>query len=393
MAGNEAFRAATAQDLIKMYGLDELIKDRKQNAARTEQLKKISASFEKFAETINNQISELEDQVDGKISTWFFSGSPSSTTEPEVNWAEEEKTSHIGDIYFDQDTGDSYTYMFINGSYIWRKDESGDASEALAKANKAQDTADRKRQIFVVQPYPPYEVGDAWFKDDKEIYRCRAERLEGEYNEEDWIPASDYTNDDYAKDVEAQLNAYKELVATDYVLVSSFETTVEGIEANVESTTTKIEEVKIDLNDNYYDKGEMDTKTSEIITNVTTVTNKVNELTTDTAKTISFMENIQVNGVEKLQTVNNFTFDKTGLTMDEEGAKTKNIMDNTGMLIENRNTQEEVLFAGYDEELNDSQVRTNNLRVGTYFQSGTHLRIEDYQEEGYDPGTGYFYLG
>lgn len=391
---NEAFRAITAQDLIKMYNLDALIADRKNTKITTERLNQITNSLKTFTETIEKQIKDLEDQVDGKILTWFFSGIPSSTTEPEVNWTtEEEKQKHIGDMYYDQDTGDTYTYMYIDDAYVWKKDESGDASEALAKANAAQDTADRKRQIFVIQPYPPYQVGDLWLKDDKEIYRCKAERTEGEYSDADWIPASDYTNDDYAKDVEAQLNAYKELVATDYVLVSSFETTVEGIEANVESTTTKIEEVKIDLGENYYTKDETDTKNSEIVTNITTVTNKVNELTTDTAKTISFMKTIQINGVEKLKTSNNFTFDKNGLTMDEEGAKTKNVLDNSGMNILNRNTQEEVLFAGYDEELNDSQVRTNNLKVKTYFQSGTHLRIEDYQEEGYNPGTGYFYLG
>lgn len=244
---NEAYRPMTAQDLIKMYGLDSLIADRKQTKAAVEKIKtleEVSNSLKDFTETIEQQISDLEDQVDGKISTWFFSGPPSADVEPEVNWTtDEEKATHVGDMYYDQETGDTYTYMYSEGAYIWKKDESGDASEALAKANAAQDTADRKRQIFVVQPYPPYQVGDLWLKEDKDIYRCRAERTAGEFSTTDWKPASDYTNDEYAKGVKAELDSYKEFVAAEYVVRASFETSIDDITARVESNTTKIEEI------------------------------------------------------------------------------------------------------------------------------------------------------
>ena len=245
---NEAYRATTAQDLIKMYNLDSLATERKQTKARNEEIKKVSALVKDFAETINNEIKELEDQVDGKISTWFFSGIPTSETEPEVNWTtDEEREKHIGDIYYDQDTGNSYTYMFKDDLYQWVESAAGDVAEVLAIANKAQDTADRKRQIFVVQPYPPYEVGDMWIKDDKDIYRCRAKRIGGEFSETDWVLASDYTNDDYAKDVEAQLNIFKEIVSTDYVLKTTLETSNEGIRSEVSSLTTIVEQVNVNV--------------------------------------------------------------------------------------------------------------------------------------------------
>ena len=241
----EGYKPTTAEDLIRMYDLNALAKERKQIK---QQNKEVSALVKEFAETINEQIKELEDQVDGKISTWFFSGIPSAETEPEVNWTtDEEKSKHIGDIYYDQDTGNSYTYMYVDGKYQWTEETVGDVSEVLAIANKAQDTADRKRQIFVVEPYPPYEVGDMWIKEDKDIYRCRAKRVGGEFSNNDWVLASDYTNDDYAKGVEAQLNVYKDVVSTDYVLKSTFETSNEGIRSEVSSLTTIVEKVNVDV--------------------------------------------------------------------------------------------------------------------------------------------------
>ena len=243
----EGFKPTTAEDLIRMYDLNGLAKERKQIK---QQNKEVSALVKDFAETINEQIKELEDQVDGKISTWFFSGIPSAETEPEVNWTtDEEKAKHIGDIYYDQDTGNSYTYMYVDGKYQWTEETVGDVSEVLAIANKAQDTADRKRQIFVIEPYPPYEVGDMWIKEDKDIYRCRAKRLEGSFSDVDWIPASDYTNDDYAKGVEAQLDVFKEVVETDYVLRTAFETSNEGIRSEVSSLTTIVERVNVEVQD------------------------------------------------------------------------------------------------------------------------------------------------
>ena len=431
----EGFKPTTAEDLIRMYDLNGLAKERKQIK---QQNKEVSVLVKDFAETINEQIKELEDQVDGKISTWFFSGIPSAETEPEVNWTtDEEKAKHIGDIYYDQDTGNSYTYMYVDGKYQWTEETVGDVSEVLAIANKAQDTADRKRQIFVIEPYPPYEVGDMWIKEDKDIYRCRAKRTGGEFSNNDWVLASDYTNDDYAKGVEAQLNVYKEVVSTDYVLKSTFETSNEGIISEVSSLTTIVEKVNVDVQEltettenidgtlsgmqedianNKTDientkqdlLGELDKKAS--VENVTTVLNEVKNLQTSNSQTIQILEEIQTNGVTQVKTENNYTFNKEGLIIEETGAKTKGIFDNKGVdIIDTQGNRTDLLYAGYvDEEKAKSNeklkqfegqtvVYSDNMYVGNYLMIGTHSRLEDFENETKEgikeQATGVFWLG
>jgi phage-related protein len=211
---NEAYRPNTAQDLIKMYNLDSLIADRKQTKASAEKIKVLeetSNSLKDFAEEVEKQIEDLEKIADGKITTYYYSGVPTLTNFPANEWTVDEYENHIGDMYYDKETGNAYKFLYDNetGEYLWRQEINAELSEALARANAAQETADRKKQIFVDTPYPPYQIGDLWLKDDKVIYRCRAEKTEGEYSENDWKVATDFTNDDYAKNVEEQLNQYK----------------------------------------------------------------------------------------------------------------------------------------------------------------------------------------
>ena len=423
---NEAYRPTTAQDLIKMYNLDALLTDRQKTKATNEKIKVLeqtSNTLKDFAETIDKQIKDLEDQVDGKISTWFFSGIPSATTEPEVNWTtNEEKATHVGDIYYDQDTGAAYTYMYVDGSYVWQKSESGDASEALARANAAQATADSKMQVFVVTPYPPYQVGDLWLKEDTTIYRCRAEKESGSYDENDWKLATDFTNDDYAKNVEEQLRAYKEIVSTDYVLKATFEENNEGFEQRVQSTTTKISEVETTVINN----NENLTKQIENLapkTEVEEVVKSVTQLQTD-SYTKTEIKKI-INGtyfdeqgnpitVTKLQT-NSSLFDEDGMHYEKTGAETSSTINEKGVTVEDATgyANNDLLYAGYVDEAKSNEnprltdlrgqtvVYTKNSVVDNYFIMGSYSRMEDYEEEVEQDdgttivkkGTGVFYLG
>lgn len=239
---NDMKKAITAEDLIRRYNLDGLKNDRKliqnikQEASNTDTL------LNNFIEATISDIKNLQDQVDGNIATWFFSGIPTLQNSPAVDWVtDEDKNNHLGDLYYDKDTGYAYRFTLEDNVYLWVKLSDSDIAEALAIANAAQDTADSKRRVFVTTPSPPYDVGDIWIKDDKDLYRCAVSRSAGNFNEAEWVKATDYSNDDYAKNVEAILNQFKQTVETDYATKVLLNTTKESILGVVESKTTEVE--------------------------------------------------------------------------------------------------------------------------------------------------------
>lgn len=154
-----------------------------------------------FESSVTSSISDLQDQIDGAIETWFYDGAPSSSTEPEVNWTTtDEKNNHLGDLYYDGETGYCYRYQLNDGSYEWHLIADSDISTALAAAAAAQDTADSKRRVFYEEPRPPYDQGDLWVQGSGgDILRCQTAKVAGGvYARSDWVLASKYTDDTVA---------------------------------------------------------------------------------------------------------------------------------------------------------------------------------------------------
>lgn len=154
-----------------------------------------------FESSVASSISDLQDQIDGSIETWFYSGEPSSSTEPEVNWTTtDDKNQHLGDLYYDSETGYCYRYQLNNGAYEWHLIADSDISTALAAAAAAQDTADSKRRVFYTTPTPPYDQGDLWVQGSGgDILRCQtAKAAGGVFAQSDWVLASKYTDDTVA---------------------------------------------------------------------------------------------------------------------------------------------------------------------------------------------------
>lgn len=149
----------------------------------------------------NTDISNLQTQIDGSITTWFYSGVPTNNTEPAVHWSTDAlKNVHIGDLYYDDDTGYGYRYRVTNGSYNWQRITDTDVTKALADAHAAQDTADQKRRVFYTQPTVPYDKGDLWVQgSDGDILRCQTAKTTAQsYSASDWVAASKYTDDTVA---------------------------------------------------------------------------------------------------------------------------------------------------------------------------------------------------
>lgn len=145
-------------------------------------------------DTIGILIDNIQDQLDGKIYTWFGEGVPTLENEPAVNWTTaEEKDNHRGDIYYDSLTGKGYRFSYIDNNYTWFELTDTETAAALELANEAKELAQQKRRIFVVQPYPPYDVGDLWTLGlNGGLYRCKTAKQTGLFESAHWELATNY---------------------------------------------------------------------------------------------------------------------------------------------------------------------------------------------------------
>jgi phage-related protein len=236
----------TAQDLERKYDLKSISTIKKAVQNSVEGINQTNKTLEEFMSATLKDIGDLQSQIDGNITTWFYSGVPTINNLPASEWTtEEERTNHLGDLYYDQDTGYSYRFFLDNGVYGWLELADSDVTEALALANSAKDTADSKRRVFVAQPAPPYDNGDLWFN-NKEIYICQISKAEGEtYADNDFIIATKYTDDTVAKQVGDNLEIVRGTVTTIQEGVDAFkidiETTVKSIDELQQETIESME--------------------------------------------------------------------------------------------------------------------------------------------------------
>lgn len=156
---------------------------------------------------INADIEDLQSQIDGNITSWFYDTDPAMNKPPvtvdpihpeDTGWdTDEKKQNHVGDLYYNVDSGDSWRFVYIDGAYSWTAITDSAATKALAIASQAQDTADSKRRVFIAQPTPPYDVGDLWMQGASgDIMTCTTPKASGGvYALSDWTKLNAYTDD------------------------------------------------------------------------------------------------------------------------------------------------------------------------------------------------------
>lgn len=139
--------------------------------------------------SFNPKVTDLTNQIDGKIESWF------QTSDPASAWTTTAlKKKHVGDMWYSSTTKLLKRY---SSSYAWTTIEDQKAIDAYEAASKAQDTADGKRRVFVSTPKPPYDIGDLWLtggKTDGLLKRCITARASGSYVANDWVEAVYYDN-------------------------------------------------------------------------------------------------------------------------------------------------------------------------------------------------------
>lgn len=156
---------------------------------------------------INSDIADLQSQIDGNITSWFYETDPSMSDPPvtvdpdnpeSTGWdTDEKKQNHVGDLYYNTDTGHTWRFVYQNAAYQWVAVTDSDVTKALQDAAEAKDLADRKRRTFIVQPTPPYDEGDLWFTGNSgDILTCMNPKVEGQtYQASDWSKMNKYTDD------------------------------------------------------------------------------------------------------------------------------------------------------------------------------------------------------
>ena len=136
---------------------------------------------------LNSIKDNLQNQLDGKIDTYYQSSNPWNS------WPSGTEPGHVGDMWYNTSTGVLQTYIGPS-SNIWREIVDPAAGEAARAAAPAADVkADSKRRVFTSTPRPPYDVGDQWITygtTGGSMFICKTSRSAGSsYNPSDWQKA------------------------------------------------------------------------------------------------------------------------------------------------------------------------------------------------------------
>ena len=205
---------SSGKTLIEAKAYAQIVSD----AARDAAIAAAAAQLAAAVVNINSDIEDLQSQIDGNITTWFYAVDPTLNNPPANAWTTEaDKNNHLGDLYYNTESGYCWRFMLENSQYRWQRISDADVTAALATAQHAQDTADGKRRVFIAQPTPPYDAGDLWTEGETgDIFVCTNGRASGTYVSTDWENASKYTDDTVANNAIAIANAAIKKVDVEY---------------------------------------------------------------------------------------------------------------------------------------------------------------------------------
>lgn len=193
--GNTTFLVDVTTGRVVINADSVQVKGKDVNAIAKEKAETEVNNF--ISNTYTTDINNLQSQIDGQIETFFYDYEPTLQNIPASEWTTNtERKKHEGDLFYWKTKGYAYRFMQDGATWKWQLVQDTDVTLALAAAEKAQDTADHKRRVFVVQPEPPYDIGDLWTQGSNgDLMRCKVARASGSYSASDWEKASKYTDD------------------------------------------------------------------------------------------------------------------------------------------------------------------------------------------------------
>lgn len=209
--------------------------------------------LEKLSDKANSEQKEVQSQINNTITTYYRYKDPNEngSNDPSVNWTtDEQKKAHDGDLYQNVRRNHCFRWADTGEGYEWVRITDSGLINALSMAIYARDTANSKSRTFTQKPTPMYNVGDIWAEGPSgDLYVCIKSRGDTEsYSKDDWILATKYTDDTFAKEVNRTLNAqidtetghYNELsqgVSDNKAAIENVKDSIEQIQGNVGSFT------------------------------------------------------------------------------------------------------------------------------------------------------------
>lgn len=180
---------------------------------------------------------------------------------------------------------------------------------------------------------------------------------------------------------------------------ANFTIEMDKISTSVSETTTKLTETDNKISD-------VNNKLNNYATveSVKTISNHVEENITATEKNTEIITKIEENGVTKVDTKTGFTMDADGFHVDKSGAPTSSTVDETGMEVVDKTTDETIQFTGYVDDtmsnkvsmlidfLNQTVSYSKSLLFSQFLRSN-NFRIEEIEDETHGKGLGIFYVG
>ena len=183
----------------------------------------ISQSLTELEKSVQEQYDSLQGQIDGAIETWFENYEPTLLNKPAVDWTNDEKENHVGDLFYiidnEEKGGQCYRFAKVGNEYQWIIVEDVGVAKAIADAAKAQQSAndaqssadiaqgiaDGKATVFFGEEAPAADkpqLGDLWMNSKSgEILT---------YTDKGWEKLNTYTDDtvaNQAKDLADEANS------------------------------------------------------------------------------------------------------------------------------------------------------------------------------------------
>lgn len=210
-------------------------------------------TIEQYLASLRSQLTAVQQQADKQIVIWFGDAVPTLNNEPASAWLDDlTRSEHLHDVYYNRSyahTGGGRAYSFERSadgnSYIWAEITDADVLTSLEAANRAQDTADGKRRVFVEQPTreQAYDVGDLWvnatfsshtIEYDNDVLRAVSAKAVGdEFSIAHWKPVQTYTTKPVSEVIQLADKAVKVIAGNGSTLAKLTEAIGKGDEASL----------------------------------------------------------------------------------------------------------------------------------------------------------------